>query len=165
MKNNLLFEFSVDKAQKTIHVTREFASSLELVWKAWTTAELLDQWWAPLPWKAHTKTMDFREGGYWHYAMVSPEGEKHWSKVSFVSIVPTISFVATDGFSDENGEMNPDFPQNLWENSFTRKNDCVQVDVLLKFDSLEDLEKIVAMGFREGFTMGLDQLDILLNSL
>lgn len=49
MNTPLLFDFSVNKENKTIHVTREFAANRELVWKAWTTAELLDQWWAPKP--------------------------------------------------------------------------------------------------------------------
>jgi uncharacterized protein YndB with AHSA1/START domain len=57
-------------------VTREFDANSDLVWKAWTTAELLDQWWAPKPYRAETKSLDFREGGVWLYAMVSPENEK-----------------------------------------------------------------------------------------
>jgi uncharacterized protein YndB with AHSA1/START domain len=65
MNSNLLFDFTVNKEEKTIHITREFAASLELVWRAWTTPELLDQWWGPQPWRAETKTMDFRQGGYW----------------------------------------------------------------------------------------------------
>ena len=86
MKSNLLFDFYVNKENKTIHIKREFNADLELVWKAWTTAELLDRWWGPKPWKVETKTMDFREGGFWLYAMVSPEGEKHWSKANYISI-------------------------------------------------------------------------------
>ena len=87
MNSDLLFDFIVDKENKTIHIRREFNVSLELVWQAWTTAGLLDQWWGPQPWRAETKTMDFREGGQWLYAMVSPEGEKHCAKTDFVSVV------------------------------------------------------------------------------
>lgn len=165
MNNHLLFDFSVNKENKTIHVKREFDATLDLVWKAWTTAELLDQWWAPKPWKAETKTMDFRVGGFWHYAMVSPEGEKHWSKASYISIVKEKSFTAKDGFCHENGTMDSTFPQNLWENNFSSKEDKAQVDVILTFDTLTDLEKIMKMGFKEGFTMGLQNLDELLLTL
>ncbi len=73
MKLKLLFDFTVNKESKTIHITREFAANLELVWQAWTTAELLDQWWGPQPWRAETKTIDFREGVFFHYSMVSTE--------------------------------------------------------------------------------------------
>ena len=165
MNNKLLFDFSVNKENKTIHVKREFDATLDLVWKAWTTAEILDQWWAPKPWEAETKTMDFRPGGFWHYAMVSPEGEKHWSKASYISIVKEKSFTAKDGFCDENGTMDPTFPQNLWENNFSAKEDKTQIDVILTFDTLTDLEKIMEMGFKEGFTMSLQNLDELLLTL
>lgn len=159
MNSNLLFDFSVNKENKTIHIKREFDANLELVWLAWTTAELLDQWWGPKPWRAETKTMDFREDGFWHYAMVSPEGEKHWAKANYISIVKEKFFTAKDGFCYENGTMNPAFPQNLWENSFNEKENKVQVDMLLTFDTLADLEKTIEMGFKEGMTMGLQQLD------
>ncbi len=165
MNKNLLFDFSVNKENKNIHIKREFDADLELVWKAWTTAELLDQWWGPEPWRAETKTMDFREGGFWHYAMVGPEGEKHWSKASYITIVKEKSFTAKDGFCDENGTMNPAFPQNLWENNFIPKENKVQVDMILTFDTLADLEKTIEMGFKEGMTMGLEQLDKLLSTL
>ena len=165
MKSNLLFDFSVNKDNNTIHVKREFNASLSLVWKAWTTAELLDQWWGPQPWRAETKTMDFREGGFWHYAMVGSEGEKHWAKATYISIVEEKYFSGKDGFCDENGTMNPAFPQNLWENQFTANEEQTLVNVVLTFDKLEDLEQTIAMGFKEGFTIGLNQLDELLLTL
>lgn len=165
MNSNLLFDFTVNRENNTIHVKREFNGTLDLVWKAWTTAELLDQWWGPKPWKAETKTMDFREGGFWLYAMVGPKGEKHWSKANYISIRKEKSFTAKDGFCDENGTMNPSFPQNLWENKFTAKGSKIKVDILFTFDTLADLEKTIEMNFKEGFTIGLQQLDELLLTL
>ncbi|WP_257867923.1 SRPBCC domain-containing protein [Flavobacterium sp. J372] len=82
MKNDLLFDFNVNKENKTIIITREFAAGVALVWKAWTTPELLDQWWGPQPWRAETKSMDFTEGGYWLYAMVGPRGPKALRQVN-----------------------------------------------------------------------------------
>lgn len=165
MNSNLLFDFSVNKESKTINVKREFDAPLELVWQAWTTAELLDQWWGPKPWRAETKTMDFREGGFWHYAMIGPEGEKHWAKASYIAIEKEKSFTGKDGFCDESGTMNTALPQNLWENQFSANEEQTLVNVTLTFDKLEDLEQTIAMGFKEGFTMGLNQLDELLLQL
>ncbi len=165
MNSNLLFDFIVDKENNTIHIRREFDAGIELVWQAWTTAELLDQWWGPKPWRAETKTMDFREGGFWLYAMVGPEGERHWSKASYITIVKEKSFTQTDGFCDENGTMNPEFPQNLLENSFSQQGNKVQVDMLLTFDTLADLETIITTGFKEGMTTDFHQLDELLLTL
>lgn len=165
MNPTLLFDFTVNKENNTIHITREFNADLQLVWKVWTTAELLDQWWGPQPWRAETKTMDFRKGGYWLYAMVSPEGEKHWSKANYISIEKEKSFSQKDGFCDENGTMNPSFPQNLMESSFSQKENKVQVNMLLTFDTLKDLETTIEMGFKEGMTIDFQQLDELLLKL
>ena len=63
MTNDLAFEFTVDKAAKTVYITREFDANLHLVWDAFTTAELLDQWAAPQPFRSVTKQMDFKVGG------------------------------------------------------------------------------------------------------
>lgn len=106
MNSNLQFDFLVDKEKNTIHIKREFDAILKLVWQAWTTAVLLDKWWGPKPWRAETKTMDFRENGFWHYAMVSPDGEKHWAKAKYISIVDEKSFLAKDGFCDDRGSPN-----------------------------------------------------------
>lgn len=165
MKHNLQFDFTVNKENNTIQIKREFDAGPELVWKAWTTAELLDQWWGPKPWRAETKTMDFREGGYWLYAMVSPEGERHWSKVNYISITSQEYFKTKDGFSDENGELKTDYPQNIWESQFSANNGRTLVSTVLTFDTLEDLENTIEMGFKEGFTMGLNQLDELLTTI
>lgn len=162
--NNLAFDFIVNKENNTIRIIREFNANLELVWKAWTTAELLDQWWAPEPYRAETKTMDFRKGGFWLYAMVSPEDEKNYAKINFLSIEIEKYFSMKGGLSDENGVLNPDFPQNLWENTFIQKNDKVSVDMLLTYDSLADLEAEIEMGFKEGFTMTLNELEKLLSA-
>jgi uncharacterized protein YndB with AHSA1/START domain len=57
MSMNLMMDFVVDKSNNIITVKREFAAELPLVWDAYTKSEILDQWWAPKPWKARTKTM------------------------------------------------------------------------------------------------------------
>ncbi len=165
MNSNLLFDFTVNKENKTIHIQREFDAGLALVWQAWTTAELLDQWWGPEPWKAETRTMDFREGGTWLYAMVGPEGERHWSRSDYISIEKEKSFISKDGFCDENGIINTAFPQNLWENNFSPNENRTQVDILLTFDELADLEKNLEMGFKEGMITDFRQLDDLLSTL
>lgn len=159
------FEFSVDKENSTIYIKRDFNATLQKVWQAWTTAELLDRWWGPEPWRAETKAMDFREGGYWLYAMVGPEGERHWGRLDYIEIKNEESFRAKDGFCDENGTPSSELPQNLWEIVFRETDGKVLVDMTLIFDNPEDLETNIQMGFKEGFTIGLNQLDELLLTL
>ncbi len=163
MKSNLLFSFSVNKENNTIHVTREFNAGLPLVWDAWTKAEMLDQWWAPKPYRAETKSLDFKVGGTWLYAMVSPENENHWAKADYTAIKPKQSISWIDAFCDENGVESPGKPRSEWEHQFTEENGVTTVNITLKHDSLDDLELMIQMGFKEGFTMGLENLEELLN--
>lgn len=159
MNSNLLFDFTVDKEKNTVNVKREFAADLSMVWDAWTKPELLDLWWAPKPYRTETKSMDFREGGYWLYAMISPEGEKHWCKNDYHKIEIQKSFSGLDAFCDENGKINTEMPRTLWTNVFSANSNKTLVTITAKYESLADLEKIIAMGFKEGFTMALGNLD------
>ncbi len=146
-------------------VTRTFNAPKDKVWRAWTESQLLDQWWAPKPWKAETKTMEFTEGGHWLYAMVGPEGDRQWCRVDYKTISAEDNFTATDAFCDENGVPSGDFPSMDWHNTYTSNNNATDVKVEITFDSEESLNKIVEMGFKEGFTMGLGNLDELLGTL
>lgn len=166
MKTILQFDFIVDKQNNTINVKREFAAGIDLVWDAWTKPELLDKWWAPKPYKTVTKSMNFTEGGMWLYYMVSPQDEKHWCKNDYLKIDPKKYFSGLDAFCDENGNDNTDMPRTLWNNVFTkRNNDVTLVEITAKYNSLEDLERIISLGFKEGFTMAMGNLDELLSIL
>lgn len=103
--------------------------------------------------------MNFREGGFWLYYMVNPEGQKHWCRNDYHKIDPKKSYTGLDAFCDEEGNINTDFPRTLWENSFTEAEGSTMVNIIAKYDSLADLEKIIEMGFKEGFTMELGNLD------
>lgn len=151
-----------DKSGKKLIMTRSFDAPVEKVWKAWTEAELLDKWWAPKPYRAETKSLDFKIGGMWLYAMLSPEGEKQWCRGDYTAIETGKSFASTSGFCDENGNMNEDFPLMYWNNRFEGDGNKTNAYMELAFDNEEDLEKIVSMGFKEGFSMGLSNLDELL---
>ena len=78
--------------------------TLDLVWDAFTKQEILDQWWAPKPWLSKTKIMDFAVGGQRFYAMVSPEGQEHWSLQQYTSISPKTNFKYLNAFADENAK-------------------------------------------------------------
>lgn len=153
---------SKDLSAKKIKVSREFEASTEQVWKAWTESELLDQWWAPRPWKAQTKNMDFRVGGTWLYFMGGPNGEGNWCRVDFSSIEQGKSFSADSCFCDENGVKDDSFPVMSWTNVFSEADGGTKVDVELTFDSEAEMKKIVDMGFEGGFTMAHGNLDELL---
>ena len=163
MKNNLLFDFTVDKTTKTVFVNREFAADLSLVWDAFTKQEILDQWWAPKPWVSKTKFMNFEVGGRRFYAMVSPEGQERWSIQKFTSISPKTNFKMSNAFADK--DENPELPGSDWDLNFSEQNGKTKVSIAIYNESLARLEKMIEMGFQGGFTMGLQQLDELLLTL
>jgi uncharacterized protein YndB with AHSA1/START domain len=165
MNKNLTFDFSVDKENKTIKIKREFEAERSLVWDAYTKPEILDLWWAPKPWKAKTKTMDFREGGHWHYAMVGPAGEEHWAMANYINIQIQKKFTGLDAFADAEGNINKDMPQSKWEVNFTDKGQLTLVEFQITFPDLAQLEATIQMGFKEGMTIAMDGLEELLPSL
>jgi len=163
MKNNLLFDFTVDKTKQTVFINREFDAALSLVWDAFTKQEILDQWWAPKPWASKTKFMDFEVGGRRFYAMVSPEGQERWSIQKYTSISPKTNFKMLNAFAD--AAENPELPGSEWDLNFSEQNGTTKVSVSIYNESLERMEKMIEMGFREGFTMTMKTLEELLATL
>src|SRR5438046_7514358 len=163
MKTCLLFDFTVDKTTKTVFINREFDAGLSLVWDAFTKQEILDQWVAPKPWVSKTKFMNFEVGGRRFYAMVSPEGQERWSIQKFTSISPKTNFKMSNAFADK--DENPELPGSDWDLKFSEQNGTTKVSISIYNESLARLEKMIEMGFKEGMTMGLQQLDELLLTL
>lgn len=162
MNNHLLFDFTVDKAAKTVFITREFAAELPLVWDAFTKAELIDQWIAPKPFTSKTKYQDFKEGGKRFYAMISPEGQKRWGIQEYTSITPKTNFKMYNAFADEN--ENPELPGSDWDHTFSEENGTTTVSITIYNESLERMERILD-GFTQGMKMSLSNLENLLATL
>jgi uncharacterized protein YndB with AHSA1/START domain len=160
---NLSIKTDKDFTNKKITIISEFNAAKEKIWNAFTNPEITDKWWAPMPYQAITKQADFKNGGQWIYYMLSPEGEKHWCFAEFKNILPMESYGATDAFCDEDGKINMDFPRMNWENSFNEKNGITKVTNIITFSQEEDMKQILEMGFEEGYSMGLNQLNDLLN--
>lgn len=165
INSNLQFDFLVDKEKNTITVRREFMADQQLVWDCYTKQELLDRWFAPKPLTTKTKSMDFSEGGHWHYAMVDPNGKEYWGWTTFLEIKPIEYYTSTDAFSNEKGEINAELPQAKWRVSFTGKDNNAVVETIVTYNSLEDLEAVIQMGMKDGLISTLERLDDLLITL
>lgn len=156
-------DFTVDKTTKTATFSREFDADLSLVWDAYTKQEILDQWWAPKPWTSKTKFMDFEVGGRRFYAMVSPEGQEHWSVQKYTSISPKTNFKLLNAFADK--DENPELPGSEWDLNFSEQNGKTTVRISIYNESLVRLEKMIEMGFKEGTAMTMKNLEELLATL
>lgn len=173
MKPDLKFEFVADRKTCTMTIAREFAAGRQRVWDCHTRSELLDRWFAPRPLTTRTRHMDFREGGYWHYAMVTPEGEAFWSRLDYVKIDAIDGYSALDGFCDEAGTIDPEMPRSNWEVTFAEVSGrtppatapTTLVTTVVRFASAEDLQKTIDMGMEQGMASTLERLDELLEEL
>jgi uncharacterized protein YndB with AHSA1/START domain len=157
---NLLFNFTVDKTTKKVLITREFDANLDLVWDAFTKPEILDQWVAPKPWLSKTKHMNFEVGGRRFYAMVSPEGMERWAIQEYTSISPKTNFKYLNAFAD--ADENIELPGSVWDLTFSEQNGNSKVSINIYNESLERLERMIEMGFTEGFKMSMKNLEELL---
>ncbi|MEO7307190.1 MAG: SRPBCC domain-containing protein [Ferruginibacter sp.] len=162
MKNDLLFDFNVDKSTKTVIITREFDAELALVWDAFTKAELIDQWIAPKPMTSKTKYQDFKVGGKRFYAMVNPEGQERWAMQEYTSITPKTNFKMYNAFAD--AAENLELPGSEWDHTFSEQNGTTKVNIVIYNESLERLERILD-GFTQGMKMSLSNLEDLLATL
>lgn len=161
---NLQFDFTVDKSSKTVFIEREFNAEQSLVWDAFTNQEILDQWWAPKPFLSKTIKMDFKKGGRRFYAMVSADGQElNYSIQTYTAISPKTNFKFESVFADK--DENPLPPGSDWDLTFSEENGITKVRISIYNESLERMEKMIAMGFKEGFTATLNELENLLPTL
>ncbi|MBS1524020.1 MAG: SRPBCC domain-containing protein [Bacteroidetes bacterium] len=161
MTNNFVFE--PDMAAKKIFVSREFNAPIEKVWKAWTEPELIEKWIAPKPWIAKTKTMDFTVGGIWLYAMVSPEGRKHWVYAKFTAIENGRTIATTGMFCNGDGNPIENGPKSYRDTQFLSiDGNRTKVESTIIFEEESTIQMFVEGGFKEGSSMTFNQLDELL---
>jgi hypothetical protein len=99
------------------------------------------------------------------YAMCGPNGEEHWAVQNFTSISAINNFRFEDAFADKNGSVNTTLPSMHWSLDFSTKDSLSIVEISIKLKTLADLEQIIQMGFKEGFTQALTALDNLLVTL
>ncbi len=154
--------FDKDFTSNKIFVTCTFSAPLSKVWDAFSNPATLEKWFAPKPYKAVTKTADFREGGQWLYYMLSPEGEKTWAITRHKEIFVNQSYEASDAFCDENGMVNTDLPQMNWRHEFMEKDNSTTVYVTITLTNEKDMKQILEMGFEEGYKTALNQLQEIL---
>ncbi|GKY88497.1 SRPBCC family protein [Sinisalibacter aestuarii] len=165
MKPDLKFRFLTDTTTHTLRIRREFAAGRALVWDCYTKSELLEKWFAPTPLVTKTTHMDFSEGGYWHYAMVDPEGTHYWGRMDYRAIEPVDRYSSVDSFTDETGTPNPDMPSADWDVTFEDAEIGTLVSTTVQYASAEDLQKVIDMGMEAGLASALENLDALLATL
>ena len=92
--------------------------------------------------------------------MVSPDGQERWGIQKYNSICPKTNFKLFNAFADEN--ENPELPGSDWDLTFSEQDGTTKVSISIYNESLERLEKMVEMGFKEGTMSQMKNLEELL---
>jgi uncharacterized protein YndB with AHSA1/START domain len=151
-----------DKENLEMTVIAEFDAAPEQVWDVWEDPRKLEKWWGPPTWPASFTEFDFREGGDVKYHMTGPEGEKapgYW-RFQVIERAKRIQFL--DGFADEDGEPDDNMPAMVMEMTLSGDSGKTTMTTVTKFNSLDDLEKVLEMGMAEGMSQAMGQIDALL---
>ncbi len=159
-------QFTVGNDKKTLIVERTFNAPKSKVWKAYTTREMLAQWWGPRGWETIIKHLEFKDGGSWHYGMKCVDenqkewfGMTSWGKFTYANIRPEESFEYTDIFCDEQGDPIPNMPSSHSELTLVEHDGKTTVTTKVTYASEEALAQVLEMGMEEGLTQTLDKLE------
>ena len=107
--------------------------------------------------------MDFKVGGRRFYAMVSPEGLERWAIQKYTSISPKTNFKLFNAFADK--DENIELPGSDWDYKFSEQDGRTIVNITVYNESLARMEKMIEMGFTEGFKMSMVNLEGVLAAL
>ena len=145
-----------------ILITREFDAPKELVYRAWTTPELVKRWWSAKRGETTVADIDLRPGGTWRYAMVTDDGMEIAFHGEYQEVVPNERIVSTEVY-----EGIPDGDANATLNTatFEEKDGRTILTLLVEAPSKEVRDMIVASGMEDGLRDALDLLEEVADSL
>jgi len=149
----------------TLTLVAEFPVSVERLWTAFTDPRQLERFWGPPGYPATFGTYDLRPGGYAHYWMTSPEGQKFYGRWDVIEVDAPHSFTVTDTFADEHGVSDPSMPTSTMTATFEATATGSRLTMLSTSPTLESLQQGIEMGQVEGITQAIGQLDTVLADL
>ena len=143
-----------------ILITREFAAPRHLVYKAYTTPELVRRWWNAKRGEVTTCEIDLRVGGRWRYVMVTPDGFEVAFHGEYRELVPNERIVTTEvyeGVPDSEGVLNTV--------SFVEADGRTTLTILVECPSRDVRDAIIDSGMEAGMQDAMDLLEEVAGSL
>ena len=152
-------------SDEQILITREFAAPKHLVYKAWTTPELVKRWWNAKRGEVTLAEIDLRVGGSWRYVMVADNGFEVGFHGEYLEIVPNERIVSTEiyeglpeGVSDEEGGT-------VNTATFTEMNGRTTLTLVVQAASKVSRDAIIDSGMEAGLQDALELLEEVAASL
>ena len=155
-----------------VTITRTINAPSDLVWRAWTDAELMRQWWGPKRFTSPACKIDLRIGGEYLNCMRAPDGQDYWSTGVFKEIVEPERLVMTDSFADPEGNivpasyygMNGDWAVEMLV-TLTLEEQDGKTKLTLVHSGIEGFSGEDISNMRQGWNESLDKLEEFLTSL
>jgi uncharacterized protein YndB with AHSA1/START domain len=141
---------------KQILITREFDAPKELVYKAWTTPELVRQWWSGERGEMTVCEIDLRVGGKWRYAMIANEGFEVAFHGEYRELVPSERMVSTEAYE---GIPDPDEHASLNTLTLTEADGRTTLTVLVEHPNQEGRDMHINSGMEGGMQEAMDRLE------
>lgn len=152
-----------DPAQLTMTMEAEFEASVERIWQLWADPRQLERWWGPPTYPATFEEHDLRPGGRVTYYMTGPEGDQPRGYWDVVEVDPPRSLVFQDGFANDDGSPNPEFPITTARVRIEDLgNGRTRMTIESHFPDADAMERVLAMGAEEGLTQAVSQIDAIL---
>jgi uncharacterized protein YndB with AHSA1/START domain len=145
-----------------ILITREFDAPPHLVYRAWTTPELVKRWWSGRRGEMTVVEIDLRVGGAWRYVMIAEGGHEVGFHGEYREIVPEERIVATEVYE---GPWPTEGDPAVTTVTFTAVGGGTLLEQLMQVGSREERDAIIATGMETGIHEQLDRLDELTHEL
>ncbi|MFT3942279.1 MAG: SRPBCC family protein [Ancrocorticia sp.] len=158
-------DITQDPNALTLTITADFPVSQQRLWDAYADPRQLEKFWGPPGWPATFSRHDFTPGGFSHYYMTGPEGERSGGFWEFVVVDAPNSFEVRDGFALPDGTPNPDMPSMRMVFDFSETESGARMVTTTYFNSADELEQLLAMGMLEGTKAAMGQIDDVLADL
>jgi uncharacterized protein YndB with AHSA1/START domain len=143
-------------ADHQILITREFNAPKRLVWKAYTTPELIKRWWSGEKGTVTSAEVDLRVGGKWRYVMTANPGFEVAFRGEYREIVPDDRLVNTEIFE---GIPDPDDHAGLVTVTLTEKDGRTFMEMLCEYRDKTDRDAVVESGMESGMQESMDALE------
>jgi uncharacterized protein YndB with AHSA1/START domain len=156
---------SVDKdyGNLTITLIADFDAPIDQVWELWTDPRKLERWWGPPGYPATFEKHDLSSGGEVTYFLTGPEGDKSWGAWRVTAVDPPTSLEFTeDACADPDGTPVEDMSVHNVSVQLGERDGGTRMEMRLRFESREDMEKLIEMGTAVGLQQAIGQMDALL---
>ena len=152
-----------DPQALSLTLDAEFDASPERVWQLWSDPRQLERWWGPPTYPATVTRHELKPGGRVEYHMTGPEGDQPRAYWDVQDVDPPHSLVVRDGFANDDGTPNDDFPTGEMRVTIEQAGaGRTRMSILSIFPSTEAMEQLLAMGQEQGMIEAMGQIDAIL---